>query len=108
VLSSAIRSNTTGITTISGTLNSTLSLDFVVQCFLTDGAPASDHGEGSVLLDTIVTTTDANGDGAFFCHSSLPQIGQVPEQTVSATATNILTTGDTSEFSLNVGVSAGL
>jgi hypothetical protein len=53
-------------------------------------------------------TTDANGDGAFFCDSSLPQIGQVPEQTVTATATDILTTGDTSEFSLNVGVSAGL
>jgi hypothetical protein len=109
VITSAIRSNTTGITTISGTLNSTPSLDYVVQCFLSDGAPASDHGEGSVLLDTIiVVTTDANGDGDFFCSSSLPQIGQVPEQTVSATATNILTTGDTSEFSLNVGVSAGL
>jgi len=108
VIGSAIRSNTTGITTISGTLNSNPSLDFVVQCFLTDGAPASDHGEGSVLLDTIVVTTDANGDGAFFCHSSLPTLGQVPEQTVSATATNILTTGATSEFSLNVGVSAGL
>src|SRR5215211_6574399 len=93
VIGSAIRSNTTGITTISGTLNSNPSLDFVVQCFLTDGAPASDHGEGSVLLDTIVVTTDANGDGAFFCHSSLPTLGQVPEQTVSATATNILTTG---------------
>jgi len=108
VLSSAIRSNTTGITTISGTLNSTPSLDYVVQCFLTDGAPASDHGEGSVLLDTEVVTTDANGDGDFLCHSSVPQIGQVPEQTVTATATDILTTGDTSEFSLNVGVSAGL
>jgi hypothetical protein len=108
VLSSAIRSNTTGVTTISGTLNSTPSLDFVVQCFLTDGASVSDHGEGSLLLDTTVTTTDANGDGGFFCHSSLPTLGQVPEQTVSATATNILTTGDTSEFSLNVGVSAGL
>jgi hypothetical protein len=102
VITSAIRSNTTGITTISGTLNSAPSLDYVVQCFLSDGAPASDHGEGSVLLDTIiVVTTDANGDGAFLCHSSLPQIGQVPEQTVSATATDILTTGDTSEFSEN-------
>lgn len=108
VLSSAIRSNTTGFTTIFGTLNSTPSLDYVVQCFLTDGAPASDHGEGSALLDTEVVTTDANGDAAFLCHSFLPQVGQVPGQTVSATATDILTTGDTSEFSLNVGVSAGL
>jgi hypothetical protein len=108
VLSSAVRSSNTGLTTVFGTLNSTPSLDFVVQCFLTDGAPASDHGEGPVLLDTEVVTTDANGDADFLCHSFLPQVGQVPEQTVSATATDILTTGDTSEFSLNVGVSAGL
>jgi hypothetical protein len=108
VIDSAIRSNTTGITTISGTLSTTPSLDFVVQCFLTDGASASDHGEGETLLDTIVVTTDANGDADFFCNSSLPQVGQVPEQTVTATATDILTTGDTSEFSQNVEVRAGL
>ena len=108
VLVSAIRSSTTGVTTVSGTLNSVPSLDYVVQCFLTEGSSASDHGEGSVLLDTSIVTTDPNRDAAFFCHSSVPQIGQVPEQTVSATATDILTTADTSEFSLNVGVSAGL
>jgi hypothetical protein len=108
VLSSAIRSNSTGVTTVFGTLNTAPSLDYVVQCFLTDGAPASGHGEGSVLLDTEVVTTDANGDADFLCHSFLPQGGQVPGQTVSATATDILTTGDTSEFSQNVGVSAGL
>jgi hypothetical protein len=108
VLSEAIRSNATGFTTVFGTLNSAPSLDYVVQCFLTDGAPAPDHGEGPVLLDTEVVTTDANGDAAFLCHSFLPQVGQVPGQTVSATATDILTTGDTSELSLNVGVSAGL
>ena len=98
----------TSDTFISGELNSTPSQDFVVQCFLTDGASVSDHGEGSLLLDTTVATTDANGDGDFFCISSNPILGQVSRQTVSATATNILTTGDTSEFSLNVGVSAGL
>ncbi len=108
VLSSAVRSNATGLTTVFGTLNSAPSLDYVVQCFLTDGAPAPDHGEGPVLLDTEVVTTDANGDADFFCHSFLPQVGQVPGQTVSATATDILTTGDTSEFSPNVGVGAGL
>jgi hypothetical protein len=91
----------TSDTFIAGTLNSTPSQDFVVQCFLTDGASVSDHGEGSVLLDTTVATTDANGDGDFFCISSNPILGQIPGQTVSATATNILTTGDTSEFSEN-------
>jgi len=101
VITSVIGIPTTGDTFISGTLNSTPSLDFVVQCFLTDGASVSDHGEGSVLLDTTVVTTDANGDGDFFCISSNPILGQIPGQTVSATATNILTTGDTSEFSEN-------
>jgi hypothetical protein len=93
-----------GHTIISGTLNSDPSLDFVVQCFLTDGASVSDHGEGLLLLDTTVVTTDANGEGGFFCVSSNPILGQIPGQTVSATATNILTTGDTSEFSENESV----
>jgi hypothetical protein len=101
VITSVIGVPPTSNTLISGTLNSTPSLDFVVQCFLTDGASVSDHGEGSVLLDTTVATTDANGDGGFFCISSNQILGQIPGQTVSATATNILTTGDTSEFSEN-------
>ena len=101
VITSVTRVPMTNGTFIFGTLNSAPSLDYVVQCFLTDGAPASDHGEGSVLLDTEVVTTDASGDGNFFCTSSNPILGQVPGQTVSATATDILTTGDTSEFSEN-------
>jgi hypothetical protein len=108
VLPSAVRSSTAGVTTVSGTLNTTPSLIFVVQYFLADGTPASDYGEGPALPDTEVVTTDANGAAAFLCHSFLPQAGRVPEQTVTATATNILTTGDTSEFSLNVGLSTGL
>ena len=91
----------TSDTFVSGTLNSNPNQSFTIQCFLTDGASVSDHGEGSVLLDTTAATTDANGDGGFFCISSNPILGQVPGQTVSATATNILTTGDTSEFSEN-------
>jgi CSLREA domain-containing protein len=98
-------------TTISGTLNSTPSTltapqDFVVECFLTDGAPASAHCEGSVLLDTVVTSTNANGNAHFSCVSSRPLLGRVPGQTVSATATNIIT-GDTSEFSKNRAIPTG-
>jgi hypothetical protein len=103
VLSSAIRSLATGDTTISGRLNSNPTQDFVVQCFLTNGAPASAHGEGSRLLDTELVSTGANGNRRFTCDSSLPRLGQVPGQTVSATATNIIS-GDTSEFSRNKAI----
>lgn len=89
-----------GNTTISGTLDSNPGQDFAIQCFLTDGAPASGHGEGSLLLDTTTATTNANGDGSFSCVSSFPILGQIPGQTVSAAATNTAT-GDTSEFSEN-------
>ena len=100
VITSAVRSNTTGDTTISGKLNSNPTQDFVVQCFLTNEAPAPAHGEGSRLLDTVLVSTSANGNKRFTCVSSLPLLGQVTGQTVSAIATNIVT-GDSSEFSKN-------
>jgi trimeric autotransporter adhesin len=100
VITSAVRSNTTGDTTISGTLNSNPTQDFVVQCFLTNGAPAPAHGEGSRLLDTVLVSTNTNGNRRFTCDSSRPLLGQVTGQTVSAIATNIVT-GDSSEFSKN-------
>jgi hypothetical protein len=99
VISSATRSNTTGFTTISGTLNSNPSQEFTVQCFVAAPDP-SGHGEGQVPAgqDTTVTT-DAGGDASFACASPVP----LPGQAVTATATNEAT-GDTSEFSQNVGV----
>jgi hypothetical protein len=100
VITSVVEVSMTGDTIIAGTLNSNPNQSFTIQCFLTDGAPASDHGEGSLLLDTTAATTDASGDGGFVCVSSLPILGQIPGQTVSATATNTAT-GDTSEFSEN-------
>jgi hypothetical protein len=106
-LNSATRSLATGVTTISGRLNSTPTQDFVIQCFLVNGAPTSAHGEGSRLLDTEVISTGANGNSQFTCDSSLGLLGLVPLQTVSATATNILTTGDTSEFSKNKAITTG-
>ena len=107
-INSATRSLATGVTTISGKLNSNATQDFVIQCFLTNGAPASAHGEGSRLLDTTVVSTNANGNRQFTCDSSLGILGLVPGQTVSATATNILTTGDTSEFSKNRAITTVL
>ena len=100
----ATKSNSTGRTTVTGRLNSIPSEDYVVQCFLTDGATASGHGEGSRLLDTDPTSTDANGRAGFTCTTRSP-LGQLAGQTVSATATNVAT-GDTSEFSKNKAIVA--
>ena len=72
VITSAIRSNTTGETIISGRPNSNPNEDFVVQRFLTNGVPASAHGEGSRLLDTTLVFTNANGNRQFTCLSRWP------------------------------------
>lgn len=97
VITSATRSQSAGFTTISGRLNSTPSSSFTIQCFVAAPDP-SDHGEGRTPLGQTTATTNANGDdNSFTCVT--PQQGQV----VTATATNT-TTGDTSEFSQNVGV----
>ncbi len=111
VITSATRSNATGVTTISGRINSNPNQSFTIQCFLSDGDP-SNHGEGQFFLGQR-TLTDTNGDGdiAFrqACASTIPDVGQ----TVSVTATNTSGTatntriGDTSEFSLNRSVTSG-
>jgi hypothetical protein len=109
VITSAIKFST-GFTTISGTLNSNPGETFTVQCFV--AAPdSSGHGEGQILVaqDTTVTT-DSGGDDSFSCVTSFPV---VVGQAVTATATNTSGTasgtsiGDSSEFSLNVGVVPG-
>jgi trimeric autotransporter adhesin len=97
VINSATRSSTTGVTTITGTLNSNPNEDFLIQCFLTESQPdASGHGEGAALLDTTSRSTGPAGNATFQCNSPEPGNGQ----RVTATATNIAT-GDTSEFSEN-------
>jgi hypothetical protein len=106
VIRSAVRSFATGDTTISGKLNSTPAQLFEVQCFLTNGAPPSAHGGGRRLLDTEIVSTGAGGNARFSCVSSLAKLGQVPGQTVSATATELLVAG-TSEFSQNEAVTVG-
>ncbi len=106
VIRSAVRSSATGLTTISGRLNSTPAQLFEVQCFLTNGASPSAHGEGRRLLGTDIVSTGAGGNTRFSCVSSLAKLGQVPGQTVSATATELLITG-TSEFSKNEAITVG-
>jgi hypothetical protein len=109
VITSATRSNTTNLTTISGTLNSNPNQTFIVQCFVALPDP-SGHGEGQILTGTDTTVaTNAGGDASFTCPATpIPQ----PGQAVTATATNTSGTasgtsiGDTSEFSRNVGVVA--
>ncbi len=100
VIRSATKSTATGKTTISGRLDSLPDTDFTIQCFLTDGAPASGYGEGARLLGTLDVRTSSTGSARFSYVSSSPLIGQVPGLTVSVTATN-LSSGDTSEFSKN-------
>jgi hypothetical protein len=107
LITSATRSSATPrLTTISGRLNSDPSQDYVIQCFLTNGAPASGYGEGLRRLDTTIASTNASGNARFSCVSSLPVVGQLPGQTVSATATNIVVSGESSEFSKNKAITA--
>jgi hypothetical protein len=88
--------------TVSGTLNSNPNQTYTIQCFLATSEP-SGHGEGRTLVGQTTATTDAGGDASFTCTGTVGVL--VPRQTVTATATNTAT-GDTSEFSLNVGVVA--
>jgi len=97
VLASAIRA-ANGITTVSGSLNSTPSHDFTLQFFLADGE-SSNHGEAVLFLGSKAVTTDAGGDKSFSFATTVLS----PGQEVTGTATD-LSTGDTSEFSLNVVV----
>ena len=105
VITSAIR-NSSGITTITGTIKSNPNQSFTIQCFQADGD--SDHGEGQFFLGSTTIATNANGDSSVFtCTSNDPEV----DQEVSVTATNTTGTatntaiGDTSEFSRNVVVS---
>ncbi len=101
VITSAIRSNTTSLTTIAGTLDSTASTPFTIQCFLAEGDP-SGHGEAQVLLASRTITTNSSGNGSFAC--VVP--GLSPGLRVSVVAIDD-DTNDTSELSLNATVVAG-
>ena len=100
VLSSALRA-ANGVTTVTGSLNSTPNREFTIQFFLAD-TEASNHGEAVILLGGKTITTNSGGDASFTSATAALS----PGQEVTATATDT-TTGDTSEFALNVVVVPG-
>ncbi|HUR15809.1 MAG TPA: hypothetical protein VMZ33_00865, partial [Candidatus Limnocylindrales bacterium] len=101
ILTGAARNNTSGLTMVTGTLNSNPSTEFRLELFLAV-ADASGSGEGQVLLATQNITTNANGDKSFTFASGAWSLGMV----LTATAT-VVTAGSTSEFSANRTVVPG-
>jgi hypothetical protein len=100
VLTSAIRSSV-GITTVTGSLNSTPSTQFRIELFFA-AADTSGNGEGLVLVQAGNFTTNSGGDIGWVLNTAQLQ----PGQPVTAVAINTAT-GDTSEFSANRVVTQG-
>jgi CSLREA domain-containing protein len=86
-----------GMTTVSGSLDSTPNASFLVELFANASGDPSGHGEGQTLIGSTTVTTNAGGNATFNTSVS----GVAPGSVISATATN-LATNDTSEFSTNV------
>ena len=101
VLSRAVRSNQTHITTVTGSLNSTASTKFTIELFLAAPDP-SGHGEAQDMLAKQDITTNAGGDRSFSFHV----VGLTAGLKLTATATAI-SAGRTSEFSANIAVGIG-
>ena len=94
----AVTSDTSG-TTVQGVLNSAPNTTFTIQFFSNTTPDPTGFGQGQTLLGTAMVSTDGNGNASF----AVPFSTQVPAgQYVSATATD--PNGNTSEFSLSVGV----
>jgi CSLREA domain-containing protein len=84
-----------GVTTVSGTLNSLPTTEFKVELYVAVADP-SGHGEGFALIGSTTFTTNSNGDKGF----SLVTAQVVAGQQLTATATRT-SDGSTSEFSAN-------
>jgi uncharacterized repeat protein (TIGR01451 family) len=86
--------NASGVTKITGTLNSTANTTFTVEFFANPVANPGGINEGQFFLGRLTNvTTDANGNASFTFNtaSALP-----PGQVITATATD--PNGNTSEF----------
>ena len=92
---------TSGIGTVSGTLNSGLDT-YNVEVFLNTSCDGSGNGEGATSLGSVNVTTDGAGNATFQISSAGIEAGNV----VTALATGV-TTGSTSEFSACKAVTAG-
>ena len=64
MLTSALRSNATAITTVSGSLNSVATTEFRIELYLAVADP-SGHGEAQVLLGSKNITTNGVGNKSF-------------------------------------------
>lgn len=101
VLTSAVRSNATGVTTVTGSLNSTPGTDFRIELFMAV-ADSSGNGEALAIIAFKNITTNSGGDKGFsFASSAL-----APGMVLTVTATPV-TNGSTSEFSANRTVAVG-
>ena len=91
VLSSV--TNSGGMTTIAGTLDSIASKTYRIEFFANDAIDATGFGEGQIFLGFTNASTNASGNASF--NVSFPQIGAGQRVTSTATDPN----GNTSEFS---------
>jgi hypothetical protein len=89
-------------TIISGTLNSTPNRTFLIDGYRNTTPDPSGYGQGQVYAGSVTITTGSDSNAVF----SLTTSGSFAGQYFSTTATD-QTTGDTSEFSLDVVASNG-
>ncbi len=101
VITSAVASGTGTI--ISGTLNSTADRTFLIDAYRNTAPDPSGYGQGQVYAGSATISTDSDGNAVFLLNTG----GAFAGQYFSATATD-QTTGDTSEFSLDVVATNGL
>ncbi len=91
--------NAGGVTTVSGSLDSTHSTTFAVDFYTLSSINASGYGEGRYVLGSATLATDATGHADFVLQFPTPAGGAV-----FATATATDPGGNTSEFSRAFGV----
>ena len=85
-----------GLTTLSGTLNSTPNSPFALDFFRSSAPDPSGYGEGQQYLGSTSVTTDASGNASFTFVATGVAAGEVGFFTATATNTD---TQDTGEFS---------
>jgi hypothetical protein len=90
-------SNSGGMTTINGRLNSAANTMYRIEFFANDSLDSTGYGEGQTFIGFANTTTNGSGDATF--SKAVTQIGA--NQRVTATATD--PSGNTSEFSGSIG-----
>jgi len=90
--------------TFQGTLDTVASEQFTVELFASPGCDPSGFGEGKTYLGAIIVQTDAAGHAAFTQTVSGVAVAAGMQATATVTRTS---TGDTSEFSACLTITAG-